>query len=183
MQYIETQVAGCLVVELEPRGDDRGFFARLFCAKEFTDRGLEGSIAQINNSVSTHAGTLRGLHYQIAPAGEVKLVRCLRGSAFDAVVDLRPRSPTFGKWVGETLTADNRRMMYVPKGCAHGFLTLENDTEMLYPVTAPYSAAAERIVRWDDPKFGIRWPRNPTVISDKDRNAVDYDPSHNGPGY
>jgi dTDP-4-dehydrorhamnose 3,5-epimerase len=183
MRYIETGIAGCLVIELEPRGDERGFFARVFCAKEFADHGLEGCIAQINNSVSTHAGTLRGLHYQIAPAGEVKLVRCLRGSAFDAVVDLRQGSPSFGKWIGEYLTADNRRMMYVPRGCAHGFITIENDTELLYPVTAPYNPAAERILRWNDPKFGIRWPRDPSIISDRDLDAVDYDPSHHHSGY
>ncbi len=183
MNYQETSVPGCYIVSLQQRGDERGFFSRLFCAKEFAEHGLEGSIAQINNSVSTFAGTLRGMHYQVAPAGEVKLVRCIRGAIFDVVLDLRKDSPTFGRWHAETLTASNRLMMYVPKGCAHGFLTLEDDTEILYPVTAPYVGSAERIVRWNDAKFGIRWPREPAVLSDKDRDAPSYDPDKHASGY
>ncbi|MCW6507714.1 dTDP-4-dehydrorhamnose 3,5-epimerase [Lichenifustis flavocetrariae] len=183
MQYRPTAVDGAFVVSLEPRGDERGFFARVFCAEEFGRHGLEASISQINTSASAKAGTLRGLHYQIAPHGEVKLVKCIRGAAFDVVVDLREGSPTFGQWAGETLSADNRLMMYVPKGCAHGFLTLEDDTEMLYPATAPYHGPSERILRWNDPRFAVEWPRQPSVLSDKDAGAVDYDPARHRPGY
>lgn len=183
MKYQPTAVDGCFVVSLEPRGDERGFFARMFDADEFAARGLDSVYPQINTSVSAGAGTLRGLHYQLAPHGEAKLVKCLRGAAFDVVVDLRPASPSFGRWAGETLTPENRLMMYVPKGCAHGFLTLEDGTEMLYPASAPYNGSAERILRWDDPRFGVEWPRRPAVLSDKDRDARDYDPAWHGPGY
>lgn len=183
MRYQATAVDGAMVVSLEERADDRGFFARVFCATEFADHGLEGAISQINNSFSVHAGTLRGMHYQVAPHGEAKLVRCVRGAAYDVVIDLREGSATFGQWAGETLTADNRLMMYVPKGCAHGFLTLEDGTEMLYPASAPYHGPSERILRWDDPRFRVAWPRSPSVLSDKDRAAPDYDPEHHRSGY
>src|SRR5690242_16062137 len=132
MQYEPTEVDGAFVVSLQPRGDERGFFARFFCSEEFAGQGLESRFVQINNSVSTYARTLRGMHYQIAPAGEAKLVRCIAGRAFDVIVDMRPGSRSFGRWAGAELTAENRRMMYVPKGCAHGFLTLDDNTEMLY---------------------------------------------------
>jgi dTDP-4-dehydrorhamnose 3,5-epimerase len=183
MRYSSTNIDGVFVLGLEPLGDDRGFFARLFCAEEYAASGLEASFVQINNSLSTYAGTLRGLHYQVAPAGEVKLVRCVNGSVYDVVVDLRKSSPTFGQWFGEILSADNRLMMYVPKGCAHGFMTLEDRTEMIYAASASYLGKAERIVRWDDPRFDVQWPRKPSVISDKDRTALDYDLIYHASGY
>jgi dTDP-4-dehydrorhamnose 3,5-epimerase len=183
MKYNATAVEGAFIVSLEPRGDERGFFSRVFCAEEFSRLGLEGSIAQINTSVSANAGTLRGMHYQVAPYGEAKLVKCIRGAAFDVVVDLRKDSPTFGRWAGETLTMDNRMMMYVPKGCAHGFLTLEDDTEMLYSASAPYQGAAERVLRWNDPRFAVVWPRSPEVLSPKDQDAGDYESVLHDPGY
>lgn len=183
MKYQPTSVEGCFIVSLETRGDDRGFFARMFDSEEFAAHGLDSVYPQINTSVSALAGTLRGLHYQIAPHGEAKLVKCLKGGAFDVVVDLRPGSATFGRWVGETLTEENRLMMYVPKGCAHGFMTLTDETEMLYPASGPYNGAAERVLRWDDSRFAVEWPREPAVLSEKDRDARDYDPNWHGPGY
>ena len=183
MKYQPTDVEGALLVSLEPRGDERGFFARVFCADEFARQGLDGSVSQVNTSVSAKAGTLRGMHYQVAPHGEAKLVKCIRGAVFDVVLDLREGSPTFGRWAGATLTAENRLMMYAPKGCAHGFLTLEDETEMLYTASAPYHGPAERIVRWNDPRFAIAWPREPEVLSPKDQGAGDYDPALHASGY
>lgn len=183
MKYQPTEVEGAFVVSLEPRGDERGFFARVFCAEEFAGRDLEGTVSQVNTSASANAGTLRGMHYQVAPHGEAKLVKCIRGAAFDVVLDLRPQSPTFGRWTGAALTQENRLMMYAPKGCAHGFLTLADDTEMLYTASTPYHGAAERIVRWNDPRFAIAWPREPAVLSPKDKDAGDYDPAWHRSGY
>jgi dTDP-4-dehydrorhamnose 3,5-epimerase len=183
MKYQPTQVDGAFVLSLEPRGDERGFFARVFCSDEFTGHGLDGSVSQMNTSVSAKAGTLRGLHYQVSPHGEAKLVKCIRGAAFDVVLDLRKGSPSFGRWEGVILTPDNRLMMYVPKGCAHGFLTLEDETEMFYTASAPYVGVAERVVRWDDPAFAIAWPRAPSVLSSKDQDVEDYDLARNDPGY
>jgi dTDP-4-dehydrorhamnose 3,5-epimerase len=183
MKYQPTDVAGAFVVSLEPRGDERGFFSRVFCADEFAKAGLEAAVAQINTSASASAGTLRGMHYQTAPHGEAKLVKCIKGAVFDVVLDLRKGSPTFGRWAGETLSAENRLMMYAPKGCAHGFLTLEDGAEMLYTASTPYHGASERIVRWNDPRFAIAWPRSPAVLSEKDDAAGDYDPAWHDPGY
>jgi dTDP-4-dehydrorhamnose 3,5-epimerase len=183
MKYQPTRVYGAFIVTLQPWGDERGFFARLFCSQEFAANGLESSFAQINNSLSAKAGTLRGLHYQVAPAGEAKLVRCTRGRAFDVVVDMRKSSPSFGRWFGVEITADNRHMVYVPKGCAHGFMTLEDHTEMLYLASAPHNAASERVLRWDDPAIGIEWPRAPLVVSDKDRNGPDFSEDYHLSGY
>jgi dTDP-4-dehydrorhamnose 3,5-epimerase len=183
MKYQPTAVEGCFIVSLEPRGDERGFFARMFDSKEFADMGMDSVYPQINTSVSAMAGTLRGLHYQVAPHGEAKLVKCLKGAAFDVVVDLRPNSPTFGKWAGETLTDENRLMMYVPKGCAQGFMTLKDGAELLYPASGPYNGPAERVLRWNDPRFAIEWPLQPRVLSEKDRDARDYDPDWHRPGY
>lgn len=177
MLFEKTPVTGAFTVELERRGDERGFFARVFCEEEFGAAGLATRFVQVNNSLSAEAGTLRGLHYQLAPAEEVKVVRCIRGSLWDVVLDLRESSPTFGRWYGAELSAENRRMMVVPRGCAHGFVTLEPDTEAFYFVTHPYAPALERGVRWDDPRFGIEWPVEPAVISDKDRSHPDFDPA------
>ena len=177
MKFIPTPLAGAKVIEPEKRGDERGFFARVFCSREFNDAGLETTFVQANNSLSSIAGTLRGMHYQLGEAAEVKLVRCIRGALFDAILDLRPNSPTFGNWFGETLTAENRLMMYVPRGFAHAILTLEPDTEALYLVSTFYAPDAERGIRWNDPRFGIAWPRQPVEISAKDGGWPDYDAS------
>jgi dTDP-4-dehydrorhamnose 3,5-epimerase len=183
MTFDETPIPGAWLVGLERRGDERGFFARLFCAEEFGAHGLATSFVQVNNSLSVERGTLRGMHYQLPPAAEVKLVRCVRGALLDVVLDLRPDSPTFKSWYGAELSAENRLMMYVPEGCAHGLLTLEPDTEAVYFVTAPYSPEHERGVRWNDPEFGIEWPFEPSLLSDKDRDQRDFDPRwHLPPG-
>jgi dTDP-4-dehydrorhamnose 3,5-epimerase len=176
MIFTETPLKGLYLIDLEKKGDDRGFFARAFCEQEFGSHGLVTRFVQINNSLSAQKGTLRGMHYQLPPKGETKVVRCIRGALFDAALDLRAGSPTFGKSVGAELTAENRRMMYVPKGFAHGFLTLAPDTEALYFVDEFYSPENERGVRWNDPKFNIQWPAEPTVLSDKDRDQRSFDP-------
>jgi len=173
---LETPLVGAFIIELEKRGDDRGFFARAFCRDEFAQHGLSTSFVQVNNSMSGEQGTLRGMHYQIAPKAETKVVRCIRGAFWDCIVDLRADSPTFGQWFGETLSAENRKMMYVPKGFAHGFITLEPNTEAFYFVDEFYAPAHERGLRWNDPQFCIQWPAVPKVISEKDSNARDFDP-------
>ncbi|HJU19500.1 MAG TPA: dTDP-4-dehydrorhamnose 3,5-epimerase [Stellaceae bacterium] len=178
MEFIKTPLSGACLIDLDKRGDERGFFARFFCEREFAEHGLETRFVQINTSLSVEAGTLRGMHYQLAPAAEVKVVRCLAGALWDAILDLRPGSPTFGQWFGAELTAENRRMMYVPQGFAHGFLTLAPNTEALYLVSAFYAPTQERGVRWNDPRFAIAWPRPPRVISDKDAGQRDFDPAH-----
>lgn len=168
MTFTETAVAGVWIVSQAPRGDDRGFFARMWCEEEFAARGLVSRFPQANNAYSRFAGTLRGLHYQAAPHGEVKLVRCIRGVIFDVVADVRPDSPTRGRWLGVELSAENRQMLYVPEGCAHGYLTLTDDSEVIYPVSSPYAPPSERGVRWDDPAFAIDWPLTPVHVSPKD---------------
>lgn len=180
MKFTPLPLAGACLVDIEKRGDDRGFFGRFFCQEEFARQGLQDRFVQINNSLTARKGTLRGMHYQLPPAAEVKLVRCIRGALHDVILDLRPHSPTFGRSFGADLTAENRSMMYVPEGFAHGFVTLEPDTEALYLVSAPYAPAAERGIRFDDPKFGIRWPVTPVEMSDKDRSWPDYDPAYHG---
>lgn len=180
MKFIPTPLIGAYTIELEKRGDDRGFFARFFCEKEFAGAGLETRFVQINNSLSSKKGTLRGMHYQLPPAAEVKVVRCVRGGLFDVIVDLRAGSPTFGKWFGAELTAENRTVMYVPRGFAHGFITLTDNTEAFYLVSAFYSPENERGARWNDPAIGIQWPIDPTEQSDKDRAWPDLDPSFHG---
>lgn len=177
MIFTETPVRGAYLIDLEKRGDERGFFARAFCRNEFASKDLAASFVQVNDSLSAQKGTLRGMHYQLAPKSETKLVRCIRGALHDVVLDLRKGSPTFGKSFGADLTAENRRMMYVPKGCAHGFITLEDDTEAFYFVDEFYAPEQERGVRWNDPRFGIRWPIAPAVLSDKDRSHRDFDPA------
>ena len=177
MIFTPTPLVGAYLIDLEKKGDDRGFFARAFCENEFSAQGLAGRFCQANDSLSAQKGTLRGMHYQLAPRAETKVVRCIRGSLYDMILDLRNGSPTFGASFGAELTADNRRMMYVPKGFAHGFLTLADDTETLYFVDEFYSPAYERIIRYNDPKFELRWPEVPTVISDKDRSQSDFDPT------
>lgn len=165
------------MIDIEKRGDDRGFFGRAFCADEFAQHGLENQFVQANDSLSATVGTLRGLHYQLEPHGEAKLVRCIRGRLHDVVVDLRPTSTTFGKWQGIELSATNRSSLYVPRSFAHGFITLEPGTEVLYLVSTRYAPEHERGVRWDDPMFGIEWPIAPVVMSEKDRTYPDFGPS------
>lgn len=178
MLFHETPLPGAYVIELEKKGDDRGFFARFFCEKEFDQKGLCSRFVQVNNSLSAKKGTLRGIHYQLSPKAEVKLVRCIRGALYDVIVDLRPESPTFKQWFGAELSAENRQMMYVPEGFGHSFITLEEDTEALYLVSDFYSLAHERGLRHDDPAFGIQWPIKPVVMSDKDLNHPLFDPAH-----
>jgi len=174
MKFEKLPLDGAYLIDLEKRGDERGFFARVFCVNEFREHGLATEFVQVNNSSSADVGTLRGMHYQLAPAAETKLVRCIKGSLWDCIVDVRPESATYGKWFGAELSAENRRMMYVPKGFAHGFITLEPDTEAFYFVDEFYAPEQERGLRWDDPKIGIEWPREPTVLSDKDRAHPDF---------
>jgi dTDP-4-dehydrorhamnose 3,5-epimerase len=177
MKFVPSPLDGAYVIELEKREDDRGFFARLFCDQEFGTAGLDTRFVQINNSLSRDLGTLRGMHYQLGDAAEVKVVRCIRGALWDAILDLRPGSATFGQSFGAELSAENRSMMYVPRGFAHGFLTLTEDAEAFYLVTAPYAPTRERGVRWNDPRFNMRWPAEPVIISDKDANQRDFDPA------
>lgn len=180
MRFNPTPLAGAFVIDLEKRGDDRGFFARVFCEQEFGSKGLETRFVQINNSASARKGTLRGMHYQLAPAAEVKVVRCIRGALFDAILDMRPDSSTFGQWFGAELNDENRLMMYVPRGFAHGILTLRDATEALYLASKFYSPENERGVRWNDPRFGIEWPIEPVEISPKDAKWPDFDPDFHG---
>lgn len=177
MIFTESPLHGVFLIDLEKRGDERGFFARAFCEREFAAHGLATRFVQMNNSLTGPKGTLRGMHYQLAPKAETKLVRCVRGALYDVVLDLRSGSTTFGRSFGAELTAENRRMMYVPKGLAHGFVTLTEDVEALYLVDEFYSPEHERGVRWDEPRFRIEWPVRPVVISDKDRAHRDFDPA------
>lgn len=180
MRFLPTPVAGAHLIELERRGDARGFFARLFCEREFAEAGLVSHYPQMNNSLTANQGTLRGLHYQLPPSAEAKVVRCVSGALWDLVADLRPDSPTYRRWFGARLDTENRRMMYVPPGCAHGFVTLANDTEALYLSGAEYSPEQERGMRYDDPWLGIEWPIQPTEMSDKDRSWPSFDPEFHG---
>lgn len=177
MFFKATPLSGAYLIELDKKADERGFFARAFCEQEFSQHGLTTHICQVNNSLSTHKGTLRGMHYQLAPKSETKIVRCLRGALYDIILDLRPDSSTFGKSFGSELTAENRRLLYVPRGFAHGFITLMDNTEALYFVDEFYSPEYERGVRYNDQKFRIEWPLEPIVISEKDRSYRDFDPS------
>lgn len=176
MIFTETPLKGAFLIDLEKRGDDRGFFARAFCEKEFATHELSTHFCQVNNSLSALKGTLRGMHYQLAPRAETKVVRCIRGALFDVILDLRKDSATFGQSFGAELSAENRRMMYVPRGFAHGFITLSENAEAFYFVDEFYAPQAERGVRWNDPKFKIQWPMMPVVLSDKDRDQRDFDP-------
>ncbi|NDW06871.1 dTDP-4-dehydrorhamnose 3,5-epimerase [Jiella pacifica] len=174
MRFVETAVAGAYVVEPDPFVDERGIFARTFCAETFAAKGLVDRFVQTNTSFNPQKGTLRGLHWQEAPKGEAKLVRATRGRLFDIALDLRADSPTYLAHVAVELDADRRNALYVPVGCAHGFLTLTDDCEAFYLVSENYSPEASRAVRWDDPAFSIAWPAEPQVISPRDASAEDY---------
>ena len=175
MEFIETEVRGSFLVRPEPRRDDRGWFARVFCAEEFATRGMEADVAQVNLAETSHSGTVRGLHYQLPPASEAKLVRCVAGKLFDVVVDVRPSSSTFGRWAGHELSATAGEALYVPVGCAHGYQALTDGAQALYHASAPYTPELERGLRHDDPGIGISWPLPPTNVSDKDRSLPGFD--------
>ena len=159
MIFTETPLAGAFVIDVDPHGDERGFFARTWCEREFAAHGLETRLAQCSVSFNKEAGTLRGLHYQIAPHEEAKLIRCTNGSIFDVIVDLRPDSPTLARHYAVILSSANRRMLYIPRGFAHGLQTLDPDTEVLYQMSEFYHPECARGVRWNDPAFGIAWPQ------------------------
>jgi dTDP-4-dehydrorhamnose 3,5-epimerase len=174
MIFQEGKVAGTFEIRLDPKADERGFFARSWCQREFDQQGLNSNLVQCNISYNPRKHTMRGMHYQAEPFAEAKVVRCVTGSVFDVVIDLRPESPTFREWMGVTLTAANRYMLYIPEGCAHGFLTLEDQTEVLYQMSEFYQAESARGVRWNDPAFGIQWPAMPELMSERDRTYADF---------
>jgi dTDP-4-dehydrorhamnose 3,5-epimerase len=175
MIFTETALKGAYIVEIEELGDERGFFARSFCRNEFAIRGLKIDVAQCNISFNRHKGTLRGMHFQIARKAEAKLVRCTQGSVYDVVIDLRPDSVTYCKWIGTELTAENHKGLYIPEGLAHGFQTLVDDTELFYLMFEFFSPEHQAGCRWDDPAFDIAWPIPNPIISDKDRSYPAYD--------
>ena len=175
MRFLPTELPGVFVLEQERHEDERGWFARVWDGEELARHGLEPALAQCSASYSAAKGTLRGLHWQIPPFAETKLVRCTRGALWDVAVDLRPGSPTFLRWVGVELTPENGRTLYVPRGCGHGFLTLADETEVSYAISAAYSPGHARGARWDDPAYAIRWPARPRVLSPADRDRPDLD--------
>ena len=174
MLFESTPLAGAVVLEAERLEDDRGFFARTFCRNEFLEAGLEPDLVQCSLSFNHRKGTLRGMHYQAAPHDETKLVRCTMGAIHDVILDLRPDSPTFKESFGIELSADNRSALYIPAGLAHGFLTLTDDAEVFYQMSVPFHPGAARGVRWNDPAFGIEWPAEPRILSDRDRDYPDF---------
>ena len=174
MIFTETKLAGAFVIEPERRADKRGFFARTYCRQEFEEHGLNPDVVQCNVSFNKRKGTLRGMHYQAAPFAEVKLVRCTSGSIYDVIIDLRPASATFKQYFAAELSAENRRMLYIPEDFAHGFQTLQDDTEVFYQMAQGYSAEHARGVRWNDPAFGIEWPKDERIIIQRDQNYPDF---------
>lgn len=174
MKFGEVGLAGVRVVEPERLADERGFFARTWCRREFEAAGLDPNLVQCSISYNRRRGTLRGMHYQVAPSAEAKLVRCTAGAVYDVALDLRRDSPTYKQWRGVELTADNRLALYIPAGLAHGFLTLRDDTEVLYQMSEFFAPEHARGVRWNDPAFGIQWPGEVTVISERDRSYPDF---------
>ena len=174
MIFTETRLKGAVLIEPERREDERGFFARSWCRQEFQSHDLNPLAAQCNISFNKKRGTLRGMHYQVAPMAEGKLVRCTRGSIYDVIIDLRPGSPTFRQHMAELLTSDNYKMFYVPEGFAHGFQSLEDDSEVFYQMTQFYSPQHACGVRYNDPAFGIEWPISDPIISERDRNYPDF---------
>lgn len=176
MQFTEL-LTDAYLIQTTPFKDERGSFGRVFCAEEFKKFNLDTNIVQINQSESVEKGTLRGLHFQLQPMSEVKIIKCIKGSIYDVMIDLRPASKTYKKWVGFKLTADNHQLLYIPKGFAHGFLTLEKNSAIIYFVTQYYSKEYERGIRWNDPIFSISWPFEPAIISDRDKNHPDFNES------
>jgi len=174
MKISPTKLPGVHVIDLAPAADDRGFFARAWDRQALIAAGLDTDLSLSALTYNKHKGTLRGMHYQTAPAAETKFVRVTRGSIFDVALDLRADSPTYLQWHGEILSADNRRQLYIPKGCAHGYLTLEDDTELTYMISADYAPQNARGVRYNDPQFGIQWPGEIKVIAPRDAQYPDY---------
>lgn len=181
MHFAETRLPRVFIVDLDRVEDDRGFFARSWCAEEFRREGLHPDLAQCNVSFNRHRGTLRGMHLQIAPHEEAKLVRVTRGAIFDVALDLRPASRSFREWVGVRLDADNRRALYVPEGVAHGFLTLQDESEVFYQMSHPHAPESARGIRHDDPAFGIEWPEAVVHVSERDRSHPLFDPAEWNP--
>lgn len=176
MMLSSTSIDGVLRIELEPARDERGFFARSFCTQTLTEAGHPFSVCQTNISFNANAGTLRGMHFQAEPHPDPKIVRCERGAIFDVAVDLRPASKTYMQWTGAELTAENGSALLIPSGCAHGFISLTDNSQVLYLMGAPYKADLARGVRWNDPAFGIEWPAQPTTINPRDAAYPDYRP-------
>ena len=176
MRFTATSLPGVYLVELEPRADDRGFFARTWCRREFAAQGLSDELVQCSLSFNRRRGTLRGLHYQVEPHAEDKLVRCTHGAIHDVVVDLRPGSPTFCRYVAVQLAATTHRALYVPRGCAHGFQTLADDTQVFYQMSEFHAPGAGRGVRWNDPRFGIVWPVADPILNARDASYPDFVP-------
>jgi dTDP-4-dehydrorhamnose 3,5-epimerase len=174
MRFQPTNLADAYLIDLEKMEDERGFFARAWCVQEFAAHGLDTNLVQCNLSFNKQRGTLRGMHYQMAPFAETKVVRCIRGALYDVIIDLRPTSPTYLQWLGVTLSAENRAMLYVPQGFAHGFQTLVDDTEVFYQMSTFYAPDSARGLRWNDPHFKIEWPLPTTVMSAKDLSYPDY---------
>lgn len=174
MNFTETKLKDAWIIDVQELTDERGFFARAWCQKEFDERKMVSNIAQANMSFNHKKGTLRGMHYQVAPYEETKLVRCTRGGIYDVIIDLRPDSPTYREWIGVELTAETRRMLFVPRGFGHGFQTLEDNTEVFYQVSEFYTPGAEEGLRYNDPAFAIDWPETVSVISEKDANWPDF---------
>ncbi|AFZ14229.1 dTDP-4-dehydrorhamnose 3,5-epimerase [Crinalium epipsammum PCC 9333] len=174
MIFTETSLQGAFIIELEKLTDDRGFFARTFCQKEFAAHHLNPNLVQCNISFNHQKGTLRGMHYQAEPHAETKLVRCTKGAIYDVIIDLRSNSPTFKKWVAVELTADNKRMLYIPENFAHGFQTLADNTEVFYQMSEFYHPESANGVRWNDSAFGIQWPADEGIISVKDQQYSDF---------
>lgn len=174
MTLIETPIKDAWLVKLKKLEDGRGFFARVYCFNELKEKGIDKRIAQMNCSYSHKKGTLRGLHYQAEPYSEIKIIRCIQGAIFDVIADVRPESESFGKWYGVELTQSNRDMLIVPEGCAHGYQTLTDEAEVIYPTTEFYSPKYERGIRWDDPFFNIQWPVANPIVSEKDSAFVDF---------
>ena len=174
MFFEQTKLNGAFVIQLQKIEDNRGFFARAWCEKEFAEHGLTPVVHQANVSFNIKKGTLRGMHYQVEPYGEAKTVRCTRGRIYDVIIDLRKNSPTYKQWFGVELTAENYKMLYVPENFGHGFLTLEDNSEVTYQVSEFYTPGAERGIRWNDPGIGIQWPGQIEVISEKDAHWPDY---------
>ena len=168
MLFTELKLPGAFIIDVERLEDDRGFFGRIWCKQEFKEHGLNTSLVQANASYNKFNGTLRGMHFQKKPFQETKLVRCTKGAIYDVIVDIRPQSQTFKQWIGVELNEDNRRMLYVPEGFAHGYLTLQDETEVYYMITEYYTKASEGGILWNEPEIGIEWPQKPKIISDKD---------------
>ncbi len=176
MKFTETQLKDAFIIEPERLGDERGFFARSWCHKEAAAYGITPDWVQCNISFNRKKGTLRGMHYQAPPCAEAKLVRCTMGGIYDVIIDLRPQSPSYQNWFSVELSAENRRMLYIPEGFAHGFLTLADNTEVFYQMSEFYAPSQARGVRWDDPAFAIDWPSAPQVISSQDRSYAQFEP-------